>query len=134
MKEAFVEASGLRMRVGRHGEGPPLLLITGIGANLDMWAPLERLLPGRELVAFDAPGVGLSQRPSRPLRMGGLSRIVRELMDVLRARARGSCSATRSAAGSRRSWRDGRRSGCAGSCSAPPGPAWAGCRRSRWPR
>ena len=83
MKEAFVEVSGLRLRVGRHGEGPPLLLITGIGANLDMWAPLERLLPGRELVAFDAPGVGLSQRPSRPLRMGGLSRIVRELMDVL---------------------------------------------------
>ena len=83
MKEAFVEVSGLRLRVGRHGEGPPLLLITGIGANLDMWAPLERLLPGRELVAFDAPGVGLSQRPSLPLRMGSLSRIVRELMDVL---------------------------------------------------
>ena len=60
-----------------------MLLITGIGANLDMWAPLERLLPGRELVAFDAPGVGLSQRPPRPLRMGSLARIVRELMDVL---------------------------------------------------
>ena len=60
MKEAFVEVSGLRLRVGRHGEGPPLLLITGIGANLDMWAPLERLLPGRELV-------GVRRARRRPL-------------------------------------------------------------------
>ena len=30
-----------------------LLLITGIGANLDMWAPLQRLVTDRELIAFD---------------------------------------------------------------------------------
>ena len=45
MKDGVRRGAGLRLRVGRHGEGPPLLLITGIGANLDMWAPLERLLP-----------------------------------------------------------------------------------------
>jgi poly(3-hydroxyalkanoate) depolymerase len=61
----------------------PLLLITGIGANLDMWAPFARLASGRELIAFDPPGAGLSQRPRRPLRMGGLARIVRELLDAL---------------------------------------------------
>jgi poly(3-hydroxyalkanoate) depolymerase len=83
MKESFVDVAGLRLRVGRHGEGRPLLLITGIGANLDMWTPLERLLPGRELVAFDAPGVGLSQRPRLPLRMSTLARLVCELMDAL---------------------------------------------------
>jgi poly(3-hydroxyalkanoate) depolymerase len=83
MNPTFVEAGGLRLRVSRAGEGRPLLLITGIGANLDMWAPFERLVTDRELIAFDAPGVGLSQRPRVPLRMYGLARIVRELMDVL---------------------------------------------------
>ena len=36
-----------------------------------MWGPFARLLPGRELIAFDAPGVGGSQRPLLPLRMRG---------------------------------------------------------------
>ena len=83
MKTTFHTAAGLRLRVGRTGTGPPLLLVTGIGANLDMWAPLARLVPDRELIAFDAPGVGLSQRPRSPLRMRQLARIVRELMDAL---------------------------------------------------
>jgi len=55
----FVRATGLRLRVGRHGAGRPLLLITGIGANLDMWAPFARLVGDRELIAFDPPGAGL---------------------------------------------------------------------------
>lgn len=79
----FVSASGLRLRVGRVGAGRPLLLITGIGAHLDMWAPFARLVGGRELIAFDPPGPGLSQRPRFPLRMKGLAQVVRELLDVL---------------------------------------------------
>jgi poly(3-hydroxyoctanoate) depolymerase len=83
MKDSLVEVAGLRLRIGRSGSGPPLLLITGIGANLDMWASVEPLLAGRELIAFDAPGVGGSQRPRLPLRMSALAEITRELMDVL---------------------------------------------------
>jgi poly(3-hydroxyalkanoate) depolymerase len=79
----FVRAAGVRLRVGRHGAGRPLLLITGIGANLDMWAPFARLVGDRELIAFDPPGAGLSQRPLRPLRMHGLARVVRGLLDAL---------------------------------------------------
>jgi len=79
----FVRAAGLRLRVGRVGAGRPLLLITGIGANLDMWAPFARLVGGRELIAFDPPGAGLSQRPRFPLRMKGLAQVVRELLDAL---------------------------------------------------
>lgn len=81
---AFVRAGGLRLRVGRHGAGRPLLLITGIGAHLDMWAPFARLAGDRQLIAFDPPGAGLSQRPRFPLRMGGLARVVVELLDALR--------------------------------------------------
>jgi poly(3-hydroxyalkanoate) depolymerase len=81
---AFLRAAGLRLRVGRVGAGRPLLLITGIGANLDMWTPFARLAGDRELIAFDPPGAGLSERPRLPLRMSGLARVVRELLDALR--------------------------------------------------
>jgi poly(3-hydroxyalkanoate) depolymerase len=81
---AFVRAAGLRLRAGRRGAGPPLLLITGIGAHLDMWSPFARLAGDRELIAFDAPGAGLSQRPLLPLRMAGLAHVVRALLDELR--------------------------------------------------
>jgi poly(3-hydroxyoctanoate) depolymerase len=84
LNTAFVNVAGLRLRVGRHGAGRPLVLIAGIGANLDMWQPLQPLLPGRELIAFDAPGVGGSQRPRLPLGMRALARIVEALMDELR--------------------------------------------------
>jgi poly(3-hydroxyalkanoate) depolymerase len=83
MNTGFVQAGGLRLRVARRGEGHPLLLITGIGANLDMWAPLAKLMTDRELIAFDPPGAGLSQRPRAPLRMRQLAGVVRELLDAM---------------------------------------------------
>ena len=90
MKTSYIEVGGLRLRIASHGSGPPLLLITGIGASLDMWKPIEALLPGRELIAFDAPGVGGSQRPRLPRRLSGRAELVRALMDVLAlARAAG---------------------------------------------
>jgi poly(3-hydroxyalkanoate) depolymerase len=82
-RQEYVTAGGLRLRVARRGAGAPLLLITGIGAHLDMWAPFAAHAGARELVAFDPPGAGLSQRPPLPLRMHGLARIVTELLDVL---------------------------------------------------
>ena len=78
---SFVRAGGLRLRVGRHGEGRPLLLITGIGAHLEMWAPFARYADGLELIGFDPPGAGVSQRPRLPMRMGGLAAVVERLMD-----------------------------------------------------
>ena len=80
---AFAHAGGLRLRVARTGSGPPLLLVTGIGANLDMWEPFLGYVPGREVIAFDPPGAGGSPRPPRPLRMPGLAAIVESLLDEL---------------------------------------------------
>ena len=48
-----------------------------------MWAPFAAHAGERELVAFDPPGAGLSQRPGLPLRMSGLARVVTEMLDVL---------------------------------------------------
>jgi poly(3-hydroxyoctanoate) depolymerase len=83
-QQAYVSAAGLRIRVARHGVGRPLLLITGIGAHLDMWAPFAAHAGARELVAFDPPGAGRSQRPRLPMRMTGLARVVVGVLDALR--------------------------------------------------
>jgi poly(3-hydroxyoctanoate) depolymerase len=78
-----VRAAGLRLRVARTGSGPPLVLVTGIGANLDMWQPFLGFVRGREVIAFDPPGAGGSQRPPRPLRMPALAAVVDSLLDAL---------------------------------------------------
>jgi poly(3-hydroxyoctanoate) depolymerase len=80
----FVEVDGVRIRVAVRGAGPPLLLIMGLGGNLEMWEPFQRALgPGIETIAFDAPGVGSSTGWSRPRRMGGLARAVDRMVAAL---------------------------------------------------
>ncbi|MGZ4288325.1 MAG: alpha/beta fold hydrolase [Solirubrobacteraceae bacterium] len=129
----FVRAGGLRLRVGRVGAGRPLLLITGIGANLDMWAPFARLVGGRELIAFDPPGAGLSQRPRFPLRMKGLAQVVRELLDALELE-RVDVLGYSFGGAMPRSSRGVPRPAFAGSCCARPRLGLEGPRRARSPR
>jgi poly(3-hydroxyoctanoate) depolymerase len=82
--EFVATAAAPSIRVARTGEGEPLLLINGLGANLEMWQPLVReLSPARELIAFDLPGTGRSARPRWPLRMPQLAGLVTELLDEL---------------------------------------------------
>jgi poly(3-hydroxyalkanoate) depolymerase len=80
----MLPVGGSELRVAHRGQGqPPLLLINGIGAHLDMWEPFENRLSGREVIAFDLPGCGESPRSARPLRMSGLAGVVRDLLDDL---------------------------------------------------
>jgi poly(3-hydroxyalkanoate) depolymerase len=79
----FLDVSGLRIRVRVAGSGPPLLLVMGIGANLDMWEPLIPALGEREIIAFDAPGTGGSASPRIPLTMRKHATLVRKLLDRL---------------------------------------------------
>ena len=79
----FVRMDGLRLRIARHGQGPPLLLINGIGAPLEMWAPLIRHLTGYEVITFDMPGCGLSSTPIRPLGMRALADVVQTMMQIV---------------------------------------------------
>ena len=44
-----VEVDGVRLRVGLRGTGRPLLLLMGIGANLEMWGPFENALNGKAI-------------------------------------------------------------------------------------
>jgi poly(3-hydroxyalkanoate) depolymerase len=79
-----LRVGGLDVRVATQtGAGVPLLLLTGIGAHIDMWAPFARAMDGRALVAFDAPGTGRSSLPRVPMRMPRLAAHVAALLDEL---------------------------------------------------
>ena len=81
----FVTVDGIRLRTSVRGCGPPLLLVTGLGASLDMARPFEQELTARgvQTVAFDAPGVGQSTAYRRPRRMRGVASTVEQLLDAL---------------------------------------------------
>lgn len=60
----------------RRGEGDPLVLIHGFGADLDGWRPfVQALAPGRAILAVDLPGHGLSRLSGR-LDLPGLAETV----------------------------------------------------------
>ena len=74
----------------RRGDGsrPPLLLINGIGANLEVFDPfidaLEKV--GRKKIGtirFDVPGVGGSPPTLFPLCFRGLAHLIAQLLDAL---------------------------------------------------
>jgi poly(3-hydroxyalkanoate) depolymerase len=81
----FVHVDGVRLRTSVRGSGPPLLLITGLGATLDLAEPLERELVGAGLqaVSFDAPGIGQSSPYTWPRRMRGIAGTVERMLDEL---------------------------------------------------
>ncbi len=56
----YVEVDGVRLRTSIRGAGRPLLLLSGIGANLTLSAPFEDALNphGVQTIAVDAPGTG----------------------------------------------------------------------------
>jgi len=83
--DRFVDVDGVRLRVRTLGEGQPLVLIMGVGGNIEMWHPFDRELNGRGIhtISFDAPGTGASGELDRPRRMPWLARMVEHLLDHL---------------------------------------------------
>jgi poly(3-hydroxyoctanoate) depolymerase len=81
----FVPVDGHLLRVSIRGEGPPLLLVMGLGGNIEMWEPLERALNrhGIQTIAYDASGTGHSPARLVPQRMPGLARQAVHLLDAL---------------------------------------------------
>jgi pimeloyl-ACP methyl ester carboxylesterase len=59
------------------------LLVNGLGANIELWQQLRALLPGRQTIAFDAPGVGGSPRAPKRLRLTQLAEVVGDLVSAL---------------------------------------------------
>jgi poly(3-hydroxyalkanoate) depolymerase len=73
----------------RQGDGgPPLLLINGIGANLEVFDPFIDALEqagGKKIgtIRFDVPGVGGSPPSLFPWRFRGFARLIAKLLDAL---------------------------------------------------
>jgi poly(3-hydroxyalkanoate) depolymerase len=78
---------GRTLRVSvRPGDGslPPLLLMNGIGASLEVLQPfVDALDPRREVIRFDVPGVGGSPRPVMPYTMATFTPVVAGLLTQL---------------------------------------------------
>ncbi len=75
--------AGRPVQAATTGQGPPLLLLNGIGGNIDMWEPVVRRLPGRQVVMLDLPGTGGSPALLVPQRMRGYAELVVALLDEL---------------------------------------------------
>lgn len=81
----FVRVGKDLVRVSVRGEGRPLLLVMGIGGNIEMWSPLEKALNERgvQTISYDASGAGESPPRLVPFRMPGLARQAAGLLDAL---------------------------------------------------
>lgn len=83
----MIDVNGTLLRVGIRpgaGERPPLLLLNGIGANLELLKPfVDALHPDIEAISFDIPGAGGSPTPKLPFRFSGLARLIDDLLDHL---------------------------------------------------
>lgn len=80
-----VDVDGVRVRTSVRGSGRPLLLITGIGAPLELSVPFERAINplGYQTITLDAPGTGESTPYRVPRRMPGLARTLVHTLDTL---------------------------------------------------
>ncbi|NBU28581.1 MAG: alpha/beta fold hydrolase [Caulobacteraceae bacterium] len=88
---AFLQAGGRRLRVAvwkasssrRSREYRPILFFNGIGANIEVMAPLADWFPDRDLITFDMPGVGGSPKPVVPYRPWSMALTAAHLLDQL---------------------------------------------------
>jgi poly(3-hydroxyalkanoate) depolymerase len=83
-----VTAAGRTLRVsvraGTDDSVPPLLLMNGIGASLEVLQPfVDALGPRRSVIRFDVPGVGGSPRPVVPYNLATFGPVVTGMLGRL---------------------------------------------------
>ena len=84
MEDTFLRIKDLKVRIRRRPEaGTPLLLINGLGACLEAWEPLTKRLPGRDIIAVDHPGTGLSSPPNYIFSMYENAEFYMEALDAV---------------------------------------------------
>ncbi|HEX7297957.1 MAG TPA: alpha/beta fold hydrolase [Solirubrobacteraceae bacterium] len=80
-----LEIDGLQVAYQRAGDGPSLVLLHGAIADSRVWRPqIEALSDEFTVVAWDAPGAGLSSDPPGPFGMADWADVVAALIRVLR--------------------------------------------------
>jgi poly(3-hydroxyalkanoate) depolymerase len=62
---------------------PPLLLLNGLGANIELAVPFIDALDAPTVITYDVPGVGGSPTPPSPYRPSNIARLTAALLDHL---------------------------------------------------
>jgi poly(3-hydroxyoctanoate) depolymerase len=84
VSERMLRARELELFVRERGEGRPLLLINGLGGNVDMWTAAEdRFSAFARTITFDSPGCGRSPALRGPVTIPRLARTVSTALDEL---------------------------------------------------
>ena len=83
-RETTLSTRGAELFVRERGEGRPLLMINGLGGNVEMWGTAEeRLSTFATTIVFDAPGSGRSPALSWPVSIRRLAHVVAGALDEL---------------------------------------------------
>lgn len=84
-QSAYFTSLGQRVRYRVQGDGPPLLMIHGIGAPLELRGPLEpKLAADFQTITVDPPGAGHSSTPEGRFRMPEFAQVLDDLLTHLR--------------------------------------------------
>ncbi|HQS97544.1 MAG: alpha/beta hydrolase [Novosphingobium sp. 17-62-19] len=86
-EKSLIGVAGRRLHLARWHVGEarhrPLVMLNGLGMNLEMLAPLARALPEREVICFDMPGIGSSPDPIMPYTIPNMALTMAALLDRL---------------------------------------------------
>lgn len=80
-RETLLETGPFAIQTSLAGSGAPLLMLNGLGASLEVLAPLRRALPDFRTLAFDPPGVGRSRELDWPMRLRGHAEAAVRVLD-----------------------------------------------------
>jgi pimeloyl-ACP methyl ester carboxylesterase len=84
MTDRDAEVRGARIRYRREGDGPPIVLVHGLGASLESWDLTVPALTGRyTTIRFDFPGFGLSDPMPGAYTPDGAAEAVHAILDAL---------------------------------------------------
>ncbi|MEV4348509.1 alpha/beta fold hydrolase [Actinoplanes sp. NPDC049596] len=83
----YVDVQGSRIRYHATGpaDGPPVVLLHGIGRSLEDWLPQHDRLGDHRVISLDMPGFGLSQRMPARTTLAALAEGVWAALDALGA-------------------------------------------------
>ncbi len=86
-EQQLIGVAGRRLHVARWNKGVveqrPLLMLNGIGLNLELLAPIARAFTDREVICFDMPGIGRSPDPIVPYTISCMALTTAALLDRL---------------------------------------------------
>jgi pimeloyl-ACP methyl ester carboxylesterase len=82
--QRWVRVDGRWTNVIEAGEGPPLVLVHGLGGSWRNWLEtIPAFMEGRRVLAMDLPGFGASEMPAQPISIAGYGRWLETLCEQL---------------------------------------------------